>query len=320
MRIREYGTAMLAHLRGMFTFALWTRARSDSSWRATTLASSRSTTTGTVPLRLRSELKARDRASGGGAHRGPECAGPVPRIPVHTAPHSVYRDVRKLEAGSALTIENGDLQTWQYWRPDYSDKIQCSESEAKVSPAHGVAQFGRAHAGRRRSARQLFFPAASISSLVSALMVGHHGQADRKHSTWVSTARRRKASTPGRTGVAPHRQQSSLADAGIRLTCCRPFGRWSDAFDEPFADPAALPTMLLAELARKNVTVVLTGEGADEVFSGYDNYRKRVSEERVSGILGSRYSPVRHLLPLLPGRLRKTACSKPIGEPLPVAT
>ena len=44
--------------------------------------------------------------------------------------------------------------------------------------------------------------------------------------------------------------------------------RWVDVFDEPFGDQAALPTMLLAEYARRDVTVVLTGEGADEVFGG----------------------------------------------------
>ena len=53
--------------------------------------------------------------------------------------------------------------------------------------------------------------------------------------------------------------------------------RWVGVFDEPFGDQAALPTMLLAEYARRSVTVVLTGEGADEVFGGYGNYVKRAA-------------------------------------------
>ena len=44
------------------------------------------------------------------------------------------------------------------------------------------------------------------------------------------------------------------------------------ALDEPLADPAALPTLLLSRAARKEVTVALTGEGADEVFGGYERY------------------------------------------------
>jgi asparagine synthase (glutamine-hydrolysing) len=91
--------------------------------------------------------------------------------------------------------------------------------------------------------------------------------------------------------------------------------QWTEAFDEPFADPAALPTMLLAKLTRRHVTVVLTGEGADEVFSGYGNYRKRVAEERITGILGARLSPLRYLVRALPARARKDRLLKAIGEP-----
>lgn len=44
-------------------------------------------------------------------------------------------------------------------------------------------------------------------------------------------------------------------------------------FDEPIADPAAIPIYLLSELAKKHVTVVLTGEGGDELFAGYEQYK-----------------------------------------------
>jgi asparagine synthase (glutamine-hydrolysing) len=92
------------------------------------------------------------------------------------------------------------------------------------------------------------------------------------------------------------------------------FENWVEAFDEPFADPAALPTMLLARLTRRHVTVALTGEGADEVFSGYGNYRKRVNEERITSLLGATLSPLRYAVRLLPPRLRKDRLLKALGE------
>jgi asparagine synthase (glutamine-hydrolysing) len=92
--------------------------------------------------------------------------------------------------------------------------------------------------------------------------------------------------------------------------------RWVGVFDEPFGDQAALPTMLLAEYARREVTVVLTGEGADEVFGGYGNYVKRLAEERITSVLGARGSPLPWLIRRLPGRLARARLLKASAEPL----
>jgi asparagine synthase (glutamine-hydrolysing) len=312
---REYGERMLEHLQGMFAFALWDRPAQRLFLARDHL--------GVKPLYYHwdgktlvfgSELKALVEHPGVRRELDLDALGLYLESQYIPSPKSVYRHVRKLEPGHALLVEDGKLSVRAYWRPDYSSKMQLEDSEALAG----------LEAELRRSVESMlvsdvplgsFLSGGVDSSVVSALMADI---ARRPIDTFTLGFR-------GETAVSEHSHAALVSrhigaknhvlmiDPGDMLAALE---RWTEVFDEPFADPAALPTMLLAKLAREHVTVALTGEGADEVFSGYGNYRKRVSEERISGILGARISPLRYLVRALPARARKDRLLRAIGEPL----
>lgn len=86
------------------------------------------------------------------------------------------------------------------------------------------------------------------------------------------------------------------------------FQRFTEVYDEPFADSSALATLAVAEAASSHVTVVLTGDGGDELFGGYDRYRMH----RVAELAGSIPGPVRRSAAVLGSGVARTVGSNRI--------
>jgi asparagine synthase (glutamine-hydrolysing) len=310
-----WGEDVVSHLRGMFAFALW-----DA--RTRTLFAARDHL-GVKPfhyawdgatLVFGSEQKAVLAHPSVGAEVDLGALRLYLECQFIPAPHCVFRGVRKLKPGHALVLRGGALDVREYWRPRYSDKLDLGEAEAVDALDRELRQSvqGMLVADVPLGA---FVSGGVDSSLIAAVMtditrapidtfnIGFEGG--------VAVSEHREAAR-----VAAHlgsRHHALMLSPDHVLDA---FDRWIDVFDEPFADQAALPTMLLAGFARRDVTVVLTGEGADEVFGGYSNYRKRVREERLTRWLAHSASPLPALVRGLPAPWRKDRLLRSMTEPL----
>ncbi|MEP7329004.1 MAG: asparagine synthase (glutamine-hydrolyzing) [Betaproteobacteria bacterium] len=310
-----WGERMVERLRGMFAFALW-------DTRTQTLFAARDHL-GVKPLHYAwdgrtlvfgSELKAvlahpgvQGNIDAGAIKLFLECQF----IP---APHSIYADIKKLKPAHTLTLRRGNLVIAPYWRPDYSDKLMLSDADAETALDLEL----------RASVRSMlvadvplgaFVSGGIDSGLIAALMADLTGGPidtfNLGFEGGVAVSEHREAAAVGKHIGSRHHVLMLSPDHVLDS-----FDRWMDVFDEPFADQAALPTMLLSGFARRAVTVVLTGEGADEVFGGYSNYRKRVREERLTRWLAHPASPLPALVRGLPAGMRKDRLLRSLTEPL----
>ncbi len=312
---RAWGERVLLRLRGMFAFALW-----DA--RAQTLFVARDHL-GVKPLHYAwdgatlvfgSELKAVL------AHPAVGAAIDLAALRLYLecqfipAPYSVLRGVRKLPPAHLLTLRGNALEIRRYWRPDYSDKLQLSDAEAEdaLDRELRTSVQGMLVADVPLGA---FVSGGIDSGLIAALMTDLTGGPidtfNLGFEGGVAISEHREAARVARHLGSRHHALMLSPDHVLDA-----FDRWIDVFDEPFADQAALPTMLLSEFARRDVTVVLTGEGADEVFGGYSNYRKRLREERLTRWLAHRGSPLPVLVKALPVAARKDRLLRSLTEPL----
>ena len=311
---RQWGRRLLDRIAGMFAFALWDRGRRELflardhlgvkplyyAWHAGSLV-------------FGSELKALLPFPGLPRALDLDALALYLECQYIPAPHSIYAAMRKLPAGHWLSVREGKLATGRYWKPSYVPKHAFAASAA----------VDALDAELRRSVESMLVADVPLGAFVS-------GGVDSGLVAAMATELAGRPLDTFNLGFIGHDVGSEHVEAervathiGSRHHCLMlapgdvlpALDRWVDVFDEPFGDQAALPTMLLAEYARKRVTVVLTGEGADEVFGGYGNYVARLREERITGVLGATGSPLPWLLRRLPGRLARDRLLKAAAEP-----
>jgi asparagine synthase (glutamine-hydrolysing) len=201
------------------------------------------------------------------------------RLSYVPAPFSIYRSVRKLSAGSLVTFRPGDVgwpEPALWW--DFTAMAATSATKATDQGSEAVLIDELEAVLRDSVARRLvadvpvgtFLSGGIDSSLVTALAQAASSRSARSFT--VGFGREGQDETAHAAAVARHLgTDHTELEMGPNeaLDAAAQMHRY---WDEPFADPSALPTLLLCRQSRRHVTVALSGDGGDEVFGGYRRY------------------------------------------------
>jgi len=185
------------------------------------------------------------------------------------APGTLFQEIYKLPAGHHLSLVSNQLTIQPYWDLHYRNPAPQNLEECREQVRALLEESVRI---RLMSDVPLgaFLSGGIDSSVVVGLMSRMMSQPVDTFS--VGFEEEEHNELPYARRIAQH---FGTNHHEILVNDCSPdlLQKLVWHMDEPVADPAAVPTLLVSELARQYVTVVLTGEGGDELFAGYDYYR-----------------------------------------------
>ena len=265
----EFGQDCVTLMRGMFSFAIWD-GRTDTLF----LARDR---IGIKPLYYTlddkaflfgSELKAllADRHFRNKREIDPDAVHSYLSFLCIPDPVCIYRNVKKLPAGHTLTLRDGRIQLRRYWNVMFREEDKLSQNEWD----QGLIEQLR-EAVRVRLVADVplgaFLSGGIDSSTVVALMTELMDRPVKTFSIGFSEKTHNEASDARL--VANHLKTDHTELILMPAEARSVIPNLIEYFDEPFADSSAIPTYYVSKLAREQVTVVLSGDGGDELFGGY---------------------------------------------------
>ncbi len=228
------------------------------------------------------------------------------------APDTIYKDVYKLEPGMILKFSYGNVSKWKYWdiREVYNEMSADPSGTYAESKAELKRLLMKATAQRMIADVPLgtFLSGGYDSSLVTAMAQEASGSTPVKtFSIGFNEKRYNEAGYAKQVAQHLGTDHTELyIDENEMFELVRSIPQY---FDEPFADSSQIPTMLVSRLARDKVTVVLSGDGGDEFYCGYNIYENEAQAQKLDILGGAAYgiSSALHFEDRLPFRVRVVA-------------
>lgn len=206
------------------------------------------------------------------------------------SPYTFYKSVQKLEAGKYLVINKSGIKEHSYWDlPDISEndlfkneydvlpKLEELITDAVKIRMRSDVPYGAFLSGGLDSSSIVSTMSSLSQYPVKTFTIGFHEKAFDESE---------KAKLVAEQFNCDHNleiiDKSSLEKSTKQLL---------HSFDEPFADPAAIPSLSLSNSASKHVKMVLTGDGGDEVFAGYSAYQSELIAKKYLKLMPGVFRP-----------------------------
>jgi len=190
------------------------------------------------------------------------------------APHTIFKNTYKLEPGHYIEYDLSDktFELNQYWDVAdfyHKDKFDCDESkittdlEELMTDAVNLRMVSDVPVG-------VFLSGGYDSSLVTALLAQNKSR--KLHTFTIGFEDKKYNEAEHAKSIAKHFNTEHTEYYVSNQDMLDKIETLPYHYDEPFADSSAIPTMIVAELAKKDVTVALSADGGDESFCGYSKY------------------------------------------------
>lgn len=203
------------------------------------------------------------------------------------APDTILRGVRKLPPASILTWEGGEPTIDCYWHPTYEPKSNLRPGEDTDACLELLRESVRLRL-RSDVPVGVFLSGGMDSSVVTALMAETSSHPVRTYS--IGFEERSYDELPYARAVAQHFGTQHHEDV-VRLDAIGLLPELAEHYDEPLADSSAIATFRVAQIAARDLKVVLTGDGGDEAFGGYERYRLHAALQLFGRIGGRAHLP-----------------------------
>jgi len=209
--------------------------------------------------------------------------------------NTLVKCIRKLLPGHYLEIRNNALKRTQYWDLDFTEKDEWeSEDEACEALKQLLRDTVREHmisdvpvgfllSGGVDSSGLLSFAVHETDKHISTFTIGFEGQEFADERPYARLAAREFGTSHYETTIGA----GDFVDFLPKYV-------WH--MEEPVCEPPAVALHFVSQLARQHVKVVMSGEGGDEAFAGYQNYRNMIWLERIKRLIGPFGYPAASLL------------------------